>query len=104
MNELVSQLKHYAEMRLELFRLKAAESLIEAVSKTAMRILFGALFLSTLLMAEVSLGLYLGDVLDNWALGFAWITGGNLAFLFVTYLFRRPISRHIQNELSSFVK
>lgn len=104
MNELIQQVKRYVEIRLELLRISTAVSLIQAASSAATRILLGALLVSSLLMAELSLGLYLGTEFGDWSQGFLCIAGLNLLFFFLAVLLMKPIKRRIQDGLSQFVK
>jgi hypothetical protein len=104
MNDLIDQLKHYAELRLELFRLSTAEAVIKATSSTATKIILGVFLLSSLIMAELALGLYLGEQLESWAMGFLWISAGNALLFLVAFLFRKTLTHSIQDGLSKFIK
>lgn len=104
MNELIQQVKKYVELRLELLRISTAESLIQAASSAATRILLGALLVSSLLMAELSLGLYLGATFGDWSLGFLCIAGLNLLLFFLAALLKKRITNRVQDGLSQFVK
>jgi hypothetical protein len=104
MNELINQLKQYAELRIELFRLTTAEAIIKATSSTATKIILGVLLLSSLIMAELAFGLYLGEQLESWAIGFLWVSAGNAVLFLVAFLFRSNLTRSIQNGLSKFIK
>jgi hypothetical protein len=104
MNELLNQLKQYAELRLELFKLSTAESIIKAASSTATQLLLGVFLLSAVMMAELALGLYLGRLSGNWSTGFLWISGGNFGLFLIAYFFRRPLTHSIQDGLSKFIK
>jgi hypothetical protein len=104
MNDLLQQLKQYAELRLELFRLSAAETVIKAASSTAVQLVLGVFLLSSVLMAELALGLYLGEQSGRWSLGFMWMAAGNLLLFFMAVLLKKPLLHSIQNGLSKFVK
>jgi len=104
MNELIQQVKRYVELRLELLRISTAESLIQAASSAATRILLGALLVSSLLMAELSLGLYLGAAFGDWSQGFLCIAGLNLLLFFLAALLKKRITNRVQDGLSQFVK
>lgn len=104
MNELINQLKQYAELRIELFRLTTAEALIKATSSTATKIILGIFLLSSLIMAELALGLYIGEQLKSWAIGFLWISAGNVVLFLVAFLFRKALTHSIQDGLSKYIK
>jgi hypothetical protein len=104
MNELINQLKQYAELRIELFRLTTAEAVIKATSSTATKIILGVFLLSSLIMAELALGLYIGEQLKSWAIGFLWVSAGNTLLFFVAFLFRKTLTHSIQDGLSKYIK
>jgi hypothetical protein len=55
-------------------------------------------------MAELALGLYLGEQLKSWTMGFLWVSAGNAVLFLVAFLFRSNLTRSIQNGLSKFIK
>ena len=104
MNELINQLKQYAELRIELFRLSASETAIKAASSTAVQVILGALLVSSILMAEIALGLFIGMHYGNWSIGFLWLAGLNFVLFLLALLLKKPIIKSIQDGLSKFVK
>ena len=67
MNDLIQQLKQHAELRLELFRLSAAETAIKAASSTAVQVILIVLLISSVLMVELAIALYLGERTGSWS-------------------------------------
>ena len=104
MNDLIQQLKQYAELRLELFRLSAAETVIKAASSTAVQVILIVLLISSVLMVELSIALYLGERMESWSAGFLWVAAGNFALFLIALLLKKPMIHSIQNGLSKFIK
>ena len=104
MNELINQLKQYAELRIDLFRLSTAEITIKAASSSFTNLILGVLLMSTLLMAELALGLYLGKYFGDLSTGFICITGCNFLIFIFALLLKKSLTHSIQDGLSKFFK
>jgi len=104
MNDLIQQLKQYAELRLELFRLSAAETAIKAASSTAVQVILIVLLISSVLMVELAIALYLGERTGSWSTGFLWVAAGNFVLFLIALLLKKPMIHSIQNGLSKFIK
>ena len=103
MKELLEELKKYAELRLELLKISAAELLISAAASLFVRMLTLVIFVSSIVMLEIACGLSLRNCFDDWSTGFFLISGLNFFTLIVVLLFQKSIISRIQDYLSNYL-
>jgi hypothetical protein len=103
MKELLEELKKYAELRLELLKISAAELLISAAASLFVRMLTLVIFVSSIVMLEIACGLALRNFFDDWSTGFFLISGLNFFTLIVVLLFQKSIISRIQDYLSNYL-
>jgi hypothetical protein len=75
--------------------------ILERTSTTGAGLIYGMIAINfvffAMLFAFLALGFWLGDLMDNNALGFALVTGIYLVLLLVMLVFRKPIIDLIRN-------
>ena len=103
MKELLEELKKYAELRLELLKISAAELLISAAASLFVRMLTLVIFVSSIVMLEIACGLALKNFFDDWSTGFFLISGLNFFTLIDVLLFQKSIISRIQDYLSNYL-
>ena len=88
---LFERAKDYAETRGELFKLKAIKKTAEVGSSVISKVIIGALFSIFLLMLNIGLGFWVGDLLGSTYLGFFSIAGFYLIVGIIVYASRNNI-------------
>ncbi len=87
----IGYVNEYASQKLTYFKLKAVERAALAGSALITLFLISLLGLFVLGFAGITLGLYLGQYLDSYILGFFSVTGIFLLLLLFIVIFRRQI-------------
>lgn len=103
-DEMKSDVTNYVTSTVEIVKLEAFEKVSKGISATAF-ILFALQFVFlTLILALITLGFYLADVLDsNWK-GFGLVTAGAILTTLVLLLLKKPFKSVIVNMIIQFLQ
>lgn len=99
---IVDNLKSLVDTRVKILKLEIKDELASAMSKILVGIVLINLLFFALLLASVALSIYLGEVFNNYYLGFL-STGGIYLLLFIFLLIfkdRLGLKESIENELN----
>lgn len=100
LDNLYDKAKVYAEVNLELYKLKAVEKSAHIVSELASKFILSAFVLLCFFVFNIGLSIYLGDVLGKMHYGFFMISGFYMVLTLVFYVFRRKwIKTPVRNSV-----
>jgi len=102
--EIFGYAKLYGEQQVKLVKLDLAERFSKVTSGLALLMVLFVLVLFILLLLSISIGLYLGDVWNSYALAFLMLSGfyvlvGILLIAFKRKLIINPILSVVLNEM-----
>ena len=82
------QVEQYVKTSIELYKLKAVNTVSGVFAAVATGFILWVIFLLVLLFLSIGAGFYLGKVLGNWHYGFFIIAGFYLLIGVVIYIYR----------------
>lgn len=91
-NELKLLVKNYLAARYKLLKYELYEKSASLAASILSSLTIMLLFFFTLFFISVAGGFYLGQLYDNYALGFLWVAGVYMALLVMVILFRKWLS------------
>jgi ABC-type uncharacterized transport system fused permease/ATPase subunit len=105
LEEIFQKVKEYAEVRFDLFRLKAISKLAGFMSYIVTTLFFMVFFGAILLCITLGAALWLGELFGKTYLGFFGVAGIYLVIAIILYikretLIRKPMSDRLIKELS----
>ena len=86
LHHISEKFKDYTESSVEYYKLRLFKSAMKGAISLVNLMVFGGIFLFVLFFITVGIALWLGDILDNFYLGF-FIVGGFYAILFFFIIF-----------------
>lgn len=89
--ETLGYAREYVDNRIDYVKLDVSERTSIMASYAITIVICAFLMLIALAMGLVALGLFLGSVLANYALGFLAVTGVCFLIMLVVYLLRKPL-------------
>lgn len=99
-DELQSELRSYANVKLELLKIEAAEKLAKGTGALATAFIIGLLFVLVLLFGSLMVAIFLGQLWNNEALGFGVVASFYAILFLIVLVFRKPI---VQSRVSNWV-
>lgn len=97
---ITNELREYVETRLELTLVSVSDKVSELIGRSAQKLLGIAVLLLGCVFALTSLSIYLGDVLDNQALGYLLVSVPlMLCGLLVFFIGPRSVAKSIQRQI-----
>jgi len=93
--------KDYFNTSYKYYRLKIFQQLTTSISLIVKLFFIGGLFIIGLIFASVSGAIYLGDLLNNQALGYLVVAGIFFIFSILAYLMRKSIDVKTIKQMSS---
>ncbi len=102
--QITAELRDYLETRFELVVLNVSEKITLWIGEAVQQVIGFVILAIGLQFGLVALGFYLGDLLDNTALGFACV-GGPVFLIGLIILLLKPkgIARKVQNQFMNDV-
>jgi uncharacterized membrane protein YqjE len=102
--EIVGYIKEYGEKQVKLMKLDIAERVSRITSGLALMMVAFVLLLFVLLLLSIAVGIYLGEVLDSYAIAFLCLSGfylivGVTLIVFKKSLVINPILEVVINEM-----
>lgn len=93
----------FVRSNIELAKLETFEKLSKASATTSVTMVLIRVLTLFLALLFITLGFYLGHVLDALWLGFAISTGVAGLILLILYLIRKPVQRSLTNSIIRFL-
>lgn len=94
---MIDLIKDYAEKKIELVKLDATEKSLKIIGVVPVMII-SVLAIFFIFLLNVSLGLFLGNWLHNFAYGFLILAGFYLLLILLVFLMRNYIKKIITNK------
>lgn len=87
---LIEKAEGYKNTTIELYKLKAIDKSAEVVSSLAVRLVIFMVVALCILIMNIGMALWLGELLGKLYYGFFVVAGLNVLVAFVFYYFRKP--------------
>lgn len=95
---MIELIKDYAEKRIELIKLDATEKSLKVIGISVPLMIISVLAIFFIFLLNISLGLFLGNWIGNFAYGFLILAGVYLLLMIVIFLLRNSIKKLITNK------
>ena len=95
---MIELIKDYAEKRIELIKLDATEKSLKVIGVSVPLLIISILSIFFIFLLNISLGLFLGNWIGNFAYGFLILSGFYLLLMILILLFRNSIKSFITNQ------
>ncbi len=90
-SELIEQIKLYINLRMKHYKLSAGEKVIELFSTLAAGMIFWIIAFIIMIFGGFALAFWLGEIIQNLALGFLIVTGIFVLLIIIVYIFRQAL-------------
>ena len=95
---MIDLIKDYAEKKIELVKLDATEKSLKIIGVSVPVMIISVLAIFFIFLLNVSLGLFLGNWLQNFSYGFLILAGFYLLLILLVFLMRNYIKKIISNK------
>ena len=95
---MIDLIKDYAEKKIELVKLDATEKSLKIIGVSVPVMIISVFAIFFIFLLNVSLGLFLGNWLQNFAYGFLILAGFYLLLILLVFLMRNYIKKIITNK------
>ncbi len=90
-SELIEQIKLYITLRMKYAKLSAGEKVIELFSLLTIGVIFWIIAFIIMIFGGFALAFWLGEIIQNLALGFLIVTGIFVLLIIIVYIFRQAL-------------
>lgn len=94
----------YLKKTIEYYKLNLLKTLTKEISNLIKILLFGLFSVLTLIFLSIYLAIYLGNVLNDNALGFLLVSGVYVFFILLIYFLRKKIDKKVLIKINGFLK
>lgn len=95
---MIELIKDYAEKRIELIKLDATEKSLKVIGISVPIMIISILAIFFIFLLNISLGLFIGNWIGNFAYGFLILAGVYLVLIIIIFLLRNSIKKIITNK------
>lgn len=101
-NELVSHVKTYSQNNVEIYKMLLLKNMTKTISFFLFTFISALVILFLFILLSISLGIFLGDILNSYSLSFFLVACGNLFLLLLSYLLKKYfIENYILRKLTT---